>query len=108
MKNVIASALVVALLAPSVSVAQESHAGSSARTSMSTAADGGPDFDISDYVLGGNAPRPGNWINANSNAPQAAGDNSVFCGNGEMFYWYEEDANGNEVPGTRQYGCDYD
>ncbi|MBF9045255.1 hypothetical protein HKCCE4037_18070 [Rhodobacterales bacterium HKCCE4037] len=57
-------------------------------------------------------PRPaagiGGLVAQAGNAPTAAGDNSVFCGNGEMFYWYEEDADGNEIEGTRQYGCDYD
>lgn len=37
-----------------------------------------------------------------------AGPNTDFCGTGDVFYWYEEDANGNEIDGTRQYGCDYD
>ena len=32
-------------------------------------------------------------------------DDGTFCGNADVFYWYEEDANGNEVPGTRQWGC---
>ncbi|MEX3016249.1 hypothetical protein [Gymnodinialimonas hymeniacidonis] len=29
----------------------------------------------------------------------------VFCEDDDWFYWYEEDASGNEIPGTRQYGC---
>ncbi len=51
---------------------------------------------------------PTGLVSRGGGAPTTTADNSVFCGNGEMFYWYEEDANGNEVPGTRQYGCDYD
>lgn len=53
-------------------------------------------------------PSPAPGLRAASAAGTTAGDNSDFCGNGEMFYWYEEDANGNEIDGTRQYGCDYD
>ena len=36
---------------------------------------------------------------------QTAGDNGTFCGNADVFVFYEEDANGNPVPGTKQYGC---
>ena len=36
---------------------------------------------------------------------QAAGQNNTFCGNADVFVIYDEDANGNPVPGTEQYGC---
>ncbi|MFO7477249.1 MAG: hypothetical protein R6X03_02670 [Methyloceanibacter sp.] len=36
---------------------------------------------------------------------QAAGKNNTFCGNADVFVIYDEDANGNPVPGTEQYGC---
>jgi hypothetical protein len=36
---------------------------------------------------------------------QSAGDNGTFCGNADVFVFYDEDANGNPVPGTKQYGC---
>ena len=36
---------------------------------------------------------------------QSAGQNNTFCGNADVFVIYEEDANGNPVPGTKQYGC---
>ena len=35
---------------------------------------------------------------------QAAGKNKPFCGNGEQFTYWEEDANGNQV-GPTHYGC---
>ena len=36
---------------------------------------------------------------------QSAGDNNTFCGNADVFVIYDEDANGNPVPGTERYGC---
>jgi hypothetical protein len=36
---------------------------------------------------------------------QSAGKNKTFCGNADVFVIYEEDANGNPVPGTEEYGC---
>ena len=36
---------------------------------------------------------------------QAAGQNKTFCGNADVFVIYDEDKNGNPVPGTEQYGC---
>ena len=36
---------------------------------------------------------------------QSAGKNNTFCGNGDVFVIYDEDANGNRVPGTERYGC---
>ena len=36
---------------------------------------------------------------------QAAGQNNTFCGNADVFVVYEEDANGNPIKGTEQYGC---
>jgi hypothetical protein len=36
---------------------------------------------------------------------QSAGQNNTFCGNADVFVIYDEDANGNPVPGTKQYGC---
>lgn len=36
---------------------------------------------------------------------QSAGPNNTFCGNGDVFVIYDEDANGNPVPGTERYGC---
>lgn len=53
-------------------------------------------------------PSLGPVLGARGAAPQTAGPNTDFCGTGDQFYWYEEDANGNEIDGTRQYGCDYD
>lgn len=47
-------------------------------------------------------PDPGPVI---AGATPAAAADGTFCGNADVFYWYEEDANGNEIPGTRQYGC---
>lgn len=35
----------------------------------------------------------------------SAGPNNTFCGNADVFVWYEEDANGKPIPGTKQYGC---
>ena len=32
-------------------------------------------------------------------------DNTTFCGCGDVFVMYEEDANGNKIPGTEEYGC---
>lgn len=32
-------------------------------------------------------------------------DNTTFCGCGDVFVVYEEDANGNKIPGTEEYGC---
>ncbi len=37
-------------------------------------------------------------------ATPAKGKNSTFCGNGDQFTYYEEDANGNQV-GPTHYGC---
>ena len=39
------------------------------------------------------------------NQNSAAGDNGTFCGNADVFVMYEEDANGDPVPGTKEYGC---
>ena len=36
---------------------------------------------------------------------QSAGQNNTFCGKGDVFVIYDEDANGNRVPGTERYGC---
>lgn len=36
---------------------------------------------------------------------QSAGDNNTFCGNADAFVMYEEDANGNPVPGTEEWDC---
>ncbi len=36
---------------------------------------------------------------------QSAGGNSTFCGNGDTIVIYDEDKNGNPVPGTKVYGC---
>ena len=36
---------------------------------------------------------------------QSAGQNNTFCGKGDVFVIYDEDANGNKVPGTERYGC---
>jgi hypothetical protein len=36
---------------------------------------------------------------------QSAGPNNTFCGKGDVFVIYDEDANGNPVPGTERYGC---
>ena len=36
---------------------------------------------------------------------QSAKPNNTFCGNGDVFVIYDEDANGNPVPGTERYGC---
>ena len=36
---------------------------------------------------------------------QSAGQNNTFCGKGDVFVIYDEDANGNPVPGTERYGC---
>ena len=36
---------------------------------------------------------------------QSAGQNNTFCGKGDVFVIYDEDANGNPVPGTKRYGC---
>jgi hypothetical protein len=36
---------------------------------------------------------------------QTAGQNNTFCGNADVFVIYDEDKNGNPVPGTKQYGC---
>ena len=36
---------------------------------------------------------------------QSAKPNNTFCGNGDIFVIYDEDANGNPVPGTERYGC---
>lgn len=36
---------------------------------------------------------------------QSAGQDNTFCGNADVFVVYEEDANGNPVPGTKEYGC---
>lgn len=38
-------------------------------------------------------------------APTTAAPNNDFCGIHDVFYWYEEDENGNEIDGTRQWGC---
>jgi hypothetical protein len=35
---------------------------------------------------------------------QSAGKNSTFCGNGDQFTYYEQDANGKQV-GPTHYGC---
>ncbi len=35
----------------------------------------------------------------------AADDDGTFCGNDDIFVIYEEDENGNPVPGTKEYGC---
>jgi len=32
-------------------------------------------------------------------------DDGTFCGNADVFVIYEEDENGNKVPGTEEYGC---
>jgi hypothetical protein len=34
-----------------------------------------------------------------------AGKDGTFCGNADVFVVYEEDAKGNPVPGTKEYGC---
>jgi hypothetical protein len=36
---------------------------------------------------------------------QSAGRNNTFCGNGDIFVIYDEDKNGNRIPGTERYGC---
>ncbi len=36
---------------------------------------------------------------------QSAGPNNPFCGNGDIFVIYDEDKNGNRIPGTERYGC---
>ena len=36
---------------------------------------------------------------------QSAGQNNTFCGKGDVFVVYDEDANGNRIPGTERYGC---
>jgi hypothetical protein len=36
---------------------------------------------------------------------QSAGQNNTFCGKGDVFVIYDEDANGNRIPGTERYGC---
>jgi hypothetical protein len=36
---------------------------------------------------------------------QSAGQNHTYCGKGDDFVIYDEDANGNRVPGTERYGC---
>ena len=36
---------------------------------------------------------------------QSADQNNTFCGNGDVFVIYDEDANGNPIPGTERYGC---
>lgn len=35
-------------------------------------------------------------------------DDDGWCGNGEILVIYDEDENGNPVPGTEVYGCVYD
>jgi len=36
---------------------------------------------------------------------QAAAKNNTFCGNADVFVFYDEDENGNKIEGTEQYGC---
>jgi hypothetical protein len=36
---------------------------------------------------------------------QSAKPNNTFCGNGDIFVIYDEDKNGNRIPGTERYGC---
>ncbi len=50
-------------------------------------------------------PTPGPGLQVRGTGAAQAADNTPFCGIHDVFYWYEEDANGNEIPGTRQYGC---
>jgi hypothetical protein len=51
------------------------------------------------------APRVGSKSLKTGAQGQAAGDNGTFCGNADVFVFYEEDANGKPVPGTKEYGC---
>jgi hypothetical protein len=41
----------------------------------------------------------------NGTQGQSPGQNNTFCGNGDVFVIYDEDANGNKVPDTERYGC---
>jgi hypothetical protein len=43
-------------------------------------------------------------LGATGASPATATDDT-FCGNGEVLVIYDEDANGNPVPGTEVYGC---
>ncbi len=53
--------------------------------------------------------RGGFGVHANSlttgTQGQSAGQNNTFCGKGDVFVIYDEDANGNRIPGTERYGC---
>lgn len=50
------------------------------------------------------SPAPGLRVNPAAQT-HATPENTDFCGIHDVFYWYEEDENGNEIDGTRQWAC---